>query len=287
MRDMMWSAVMRRAVRVGFTFFASVACFACARGPSDQSQSTAELPAELGTVHSSESIGPLPVESSGSRSGSSSRSHRPEPSGSPASSLRGSFAVDPTGPGSAESTRSHQEPQPESVDPIAKERQRVLTENARLAHTRIRALNVLDAFLSNRIPGQFAQLDDPYEFPGPDGRSLILSGVGRGSSDPSHPFYMTYEEAVDFCSKMGGGARLPSFEDYIALSQAMGSSSPLWDAADFNVAGYNSSLISNNWIDFWASGGNPNCRYYFTGNKGVIFYRFPFFRLAVRCVVDG
>ena len=131
----------------------------------------------------------------------------------------------------------------------------------------------------NQLSPQFRALGNMYEV-----GHLIWSGVAPGT--------MNQQGAVAYCASRGGGARLPTKDEYIALSRAMGSRQPDRSAPGYDSAGYNVNLIpdtNNRW--FWSASRRPrndDGAFYFAGNVGGINYfssRIGY--SSVRCVVGG
>ncbi len=118
---------------------------------------------------------------------------------------------------------------------------------------------------------------------------LIWSGVA--------PRTMDQRDAVAYCAGLGGGSRLPTKDEYIALSRAMGSRQPVvyddhgHQRADYDVAGYNRNLIpdmNNRW--FWSASVHPQDEdgaFDFDGNVGEVSLDNRDYNVSVRCVVGG
>jgi len=132
---------------------------------------------------------------------------------------------------------------------------------------------------TDRVSHAFADLGKMHKVAG-----LIWSGVA--------PRTMNLEDAVAYCAgRLGGNSRLPTKDEYNALSRAMGSRQPDYEAPGFDVAGYNRNLIpgmNNQW--FWSASARPRYGGYafgFNGFHGVVddYYRYDYG--SVRCVVGG
>ncbi len=91
---------------------------------------------------------------------------------------------------------------------------------------------------------------------------------------------MNQPSAEEFCQNLGGGARLPTREEYEALARAMGAPNHY----DRNVI----PDMVNNW--FWSSSIHPSDAfyfYYFYGNGGGIYLGHRSFQdSSVRCVIQ-
>jgi hypothetical protein len=115
---------------------------------------------------------------------------------------------------------------------------------------------------------------------------LIWSGVA--------PERMNQQDAVAYCAGLGGGARLPSKDDYVALSRAMGSRQPVYfedngnGRADYDTAGYNRNLIPDmNGRFFWSASVFPRYDDHalgFGGDGGSVGYGYRGDGKSVRCV---
>ncbi len=164
-------------------------------------------------------------------------------------------------------------------------------ENTRLRETSIRAVNKFEVLEDRRVSPEFAQLGHMHKVAG-----LIWSGVA--------PRIMDQRDAVAYCASLGGGARLPTKDEYIALSRAMGVRQPDFTAPGFNLDGYNVNLISDmKMLDgypatFASASAHPKDRspfyspFYFRHLDGGVyvkeFYPNEDIRLRlVRCVVGG
>jgi hypothetical protein len=99
------------------------------------------------------------------------------------------------------------------------------------------------------------------------------------------------EAAIEFCrDTIGGGARLPTADDYYWLSRALGARNPLWGTPGFCVDEYNVSLLPDlEGRSFWSSSRHPRDEDYaisFSGGSGVIDDDTPYSGEAVRCVIE-
>lgn len=130
----------------------------------------------------------------------------------------------------------------------------------------------------NQLSQQFRALGNMYEVAG-----LIWSGVA--------PTTMKQGDADAYCTGLGGGARLPTKDEYITLARAMGSVQPECGAPDYDVAGYNRHLIPDmiNRV-FWSSSFPPRCgdsAFVLYGVGGYLYACRCCFSESVRCVVGG
>jgi hypothetical protein len=116
-----------------------------------------------------------------------------------------------------------------------------------------------------RVNPAFAALGNMYEAAG-----LIWSGVA--------PREMNWQEAINYCANLGGGARLPTTDEYGALSRAMSLGRH-----------YNANLLPDTlqkW--FWSSSPHgENLAHYFNGFDGNVYHRYRISDFSVRCVQDG
>jgi hypothetical protein len=113
----------------------------------------------------------------------------------------------------------------------------------------------------NRVNLAFAALGDMYESGG-----LIWSGVA--------PRSMNWQDAINYCTALGGGARLPTAHEYRALSLAM---SP--------GGYYNANLLPetrDNW--FWSSSLHGVYSLYFYGSSGYVGDDNRYYEKRVCCV---
>jgi hypothetical protein len=130
----------------------------------------------------------------------------------------------------------------------------------------------------DQLSPQFRALGNMYEVAG-----LIWSGVA--------PRNMNQRDAVAYCAGLGGGARLPTKDEYIALSRAMGSRQPDYNALGYDLAGYNRNLIpdmNNRW--FWSASVHPQNdgnAFNFRGTYGEVYHYNRGNYGSVRCVVGG
>ncbi len=129
-----------------------------------------------------------------------------------------------------------------------------------------------------RVNSSFAKLGKMYR-----GDHVIWSGTvkRKGLLGIGHRVVqkMNYLTAERFCQDLGGGARLPTREEYEVLAREMGA--PLY--YDRNSA---LDMMSH---FFWSSTVNPfhpDYAYGFNGNKGTIDGELRSKREAVRCVVE-
>ena len=140
------------------------------------------------------------------------------------------------------------------------------------------------------------------------GKYLFWSGVVKNSDGTTSEYnlgeynLMAQPNAVNYCEGLGGGARLPTKDEYIALSRAMGSRQPLMATdinnprTDFSLNGYQRNLMPDLTPDmndayFWSASPEPvnaslglNGAFYFSGGTGHVYMdagHSPFF---VRCV---
>jgi len=131
----------------------------------------------------------------------------------------------------------------------------------------------------NRVNSEFRGLGNMYYVAG-----LIWSGVA--------PRLMTQEEAVAFCrDTVGGAARLPTKDEYLALSRALGSRQPDIEApGGCDVSGYKSNLLPDmGKRGFWSASevvGRPRAAYRFDGIHGYARGVNRDSSFSVRCVVD-
>ena len=137
-----------------------------------------------------------------------------------------------------------------------------------------------DPRLSDPVLKGFKSMGRMYEFQGPNG-SLILSGVAQKK--------MIYEDAVAYCASKG--ARLPSKAEYIALSVAMGSAQPDFDATGFDMGKYNQNLISHMRNGaFWTGTKVPHIdvdAFVLLCNNGAVDHYDELAEVSVRCVVSS
>ena len=109
---------------------------------------------------------------------------------------------------------------------------------------------------------------------------LIWSGVA--------PREMSQRDAVAYCASLGGGARLPTKDEYIALSRAMGSRQPDFHAPGYDVNGYHRNLIPDmDYQWFWSESVHPQNDVYafvFISNAGDVNYYGLDGIFSVRCV---
>lgn len=137
----------------------------------------------------------------------------------------------------------------------------------------------------NGLSPAFRDLGGMHEVAG-----LIWSGVA--------PQIMNQRAAVDYCNGLGSGARLPTQDEYISLSRAMGSRQPVrYDGhgdwrADYNVAGYNLNLIPDmHNREFWSASVHPRSvvdAFLFNGDGGFVDDYIHYDNgVSVRCVVGG
>ena len=152
---------------------------------------------------------------------------------------------------------------------------RVRGEKIRLKDTTIRPLNTFELIKNQKVTEEFAKLGPMYEVAG-----LIWSGV--------EPRTMNHEDAVAYCAGLGGGARLPTKDEYIALSRAMGSRQPDYYAPRMDADGYNRNLIPDmNRRTFWSASVLPQYgvfNFYFGGDDGYVNYYDRADSKSVRCV---
>lgn len=135
-------------------------------------------------------------------------------------------------------------------------------------------------YTEQRVSQGFADLGKMHKIAG-----LIWSGVA--------PRNMNQSEAVAYCTGLGGGSRLPTKDEYIALSRAMGSKQPFYHAPGFDVAGYDGNLIPD--MDrkiFWSVAVHPLAADFgcvFGSGVGIVGYDYSYSdtEFSVRCVVDG
>jgi hypothetical protein len=112
---------------------------------------------------------------------------------------------------------------------------------------------------------------------------LIWSGVASRNMDQ--------RDAVAYCAGLGGGSRLPTKDEYIALSRAMGSRQPDYNALGYDLAGYNRNLIpdmNNRW--FWSASVHPQNdgnAFNFNSDFGRVGSYSRDYGKSVRCVVGG
>jgi hypothetical protein len=96
---------------------------------------------------------------------------------------------------------------------------------------------------------------------------LIWSGVAHQK--------MNWQQAINYCENLGGGARLPTADEYRALVQAM------------SLGGqYTASLLPETGGRFFWSSSPFAAAYavYFQGRLGDVFADPPTSRISVRCV---
>jgi hypothetical protein len=114
----------------------------------------------------------------------------------------------------------------------------------------------------NRVNPAFANLGNMYEAAG-----LIWSGVA--------PRTMNWQDSINYCAALGGGARLPIADEYRALSRAMSPGGV-----------YNANLLPDTrrkW--FWSSSPyNADLGFYFNGNFGNVDEGYCYYSYSVRCV---
>jgi hypothetical protein len=145
-------------------------------------------------------------------------------------------------------------------------------------HARAENINpVLDAADLARLPPGFIALgpENVYRIRDPRAPNQELTWSHVAPNPPGQPG-RTYEEAIEFCRNLGGGARLPTKEEYEALIRAM---SP--------GGRYNPDLLPDmrgRW--FWSSGPNGfDDAWKFYGNLGNVSIGYRSVRIHVRCVV--
>ncbi len=186
---------------------------------------------------------------------------------------------------------------------IIAESERLASEQTRLQGTSITPLSRFDASVRTKVTPEFAKVGPMYEVAG-----VIWSGVA--------PRTMNQKDAVAYCTGLGGGSRLPTKDEYIALSRTMGSSQPdpYWRAyeggnihpddpdlpayelesfepGDLDVAGYRRDLIPNitgRW--YWSASTQPihDRATVFRGNSGSVSYEeLGNIGGSVRCIVGG
>jgi hypothetical protein len=169
------------------------------------------------------------------------------------------------------------------IDPASQEEtHRVASDAKRLEATPISPVHQFEALESGRVTPLFAELGPMYEVD-----DLFWSGLA--------PRRMNHRDAVAHCLSLGGGARLPTKEDWISLSRAMGSGQPDQIAPEFNVDGYNDRLIPQfGGRLFWSASVHPlnddfNAFFFFDSGNGSIHYDlshyFRDFTASVCCVV--
>ncbi len=127
----------------------------------------------------------------------------------------------------------------------------------------------------NQLSRQFRALGNMYEVAG-----LIWSGVA--------PQNMNQRDAVAYCAGLGGGARLPTKDEYIALGQAMGGRYPEWEGFGYHVPGYARNLIPDmhNRL-FWSASltrQEHGDAFFFNGYYGNVDQYSRDYDRSVRCV---
>ncbi len=131
----------------------------------------------------------------------------------------------------------------------------------------------------NQLSQQFRNLGNMYEVAG-----LIWSGVLASRQ-------LRQRDAVAYCAGLGGGSRLPTKDEYIALARAMGSRQPDYHAPGFDSAGYDKSLIPDLINrNFWTASVDPQYddrAFNFIGSEGYIYHDNRGSIESVRCVVGG
>ncbi len=149
---------------------------------------------------------------------------------------------------------------------------------------------------TSKVTREFAALGKMHVFAGPNG-PLILSGVA--------PRWMVHREAVAYCAGLGGGARLPTQDEFFALVRAMGARQPemvdyrrplkRYPRHDWDVEGFNPDLIPG-LHDFdhyqqdalWSASVDPYAPYkaFILNGSTVDFsqYRERDYKALVRCV---
>ena len=99
---------------------------------------------------------------------------------------------------------------------------------------------------------------------------------------------MSQIRANDYCMFLCSGARLPTKDEYVALSRAMGSVSPEEGAVDYDVNHYDRGMVLGMRDRvFWSGSVLPfayDQAYSFDGNSGAVSCDIRFLRNSVRCV---
>lgn len=160
---------------------------------------------------------------------------------------------------------------------------RIQAENERLAGTPFLMINKFKAVDEGVVSARFAGVggdlhDNLIEVAG-----LIWSNVA--------PKTMNHRDAQNFCVGLGGGARLPTKDEYRALSQAMGSGQPEVKAPGFDVTGYRiDHLPTNHRRWFWSATAHPLYSvdaFVLSGQNGSISTYARLNHSYVRCVLDA
>ncbi len=127
--------------------------------------------------------------------------------------------------------------------------------------------------------------DDPKWQPGFAGLGTMFEAAGLIWSGVA-PVLISQPDAIIYCAILG--ARLPTKEDYVELSRLMGSEQPIWGLLNYDVAGYNSDLVSDmNGRFFWSSSVRPNVfgsAFGFGGSSGFVGFDYVDNEKSVRCV---
>jgi len=143
-----------------------------------------------------------------------------------------------------------------------------MESNAKVAQTEksdTRSIPIQTTFSSDLVTHAFADLGDIYEAVG-----LIWSGIASQK--------MSQSDAMRYCQHLGGGARLPTREEWEALAKAMSTGGR-----------YNSDLLpgtKGKW--FWSSSDAPDdadFAFNFGGKQGSVAFEERSSVGSVRCVI--
>jgi hypothetical protein len=129
--------------------------------------------------------------------------------------------------------------------------------------SQVRALGEIREMLDEqRVNRAFATLGNMYEAAG-----LIWSGVA--------PQKMKWQDAVNYCTNLEGGARLPTADDFRALSRA----------SSYGGVYCPNLLPDTLWNSFYSSSPCGHSRaFYFSGSDGNVYVSSRSIVSSVRCV---